>query len=52
MNSKDVILVKIYRVALVKLVKPGFVQRVVHDTLEPLAVTLRDSRPKVFAPSS
>ena len=52
MNGKDVVFVKKHRVALVKPVQPGFVQRVVHDTPEPLAVTLRDSHPKVLAPSS
>ena len=49
---QDVVFLGDHRVALVKFVQSGFVQRVVHDTAEPLAVTLSDLHPKVLALSS
>ena len=51
-NGKDVVFVEDHRIALMKLVQSGVVQRVVHDTPKPLAVTLTDSHPKVFSPAT
>ena len=51
-DGKDVIFVKDHRIAQMKFVQSGFVQRVVHDSFGERAVTLGDSHPKVLAPSS
>ena len=51
-DGKDVVFVEDYRIALMKLVQSGFVQRVVHNASEPLPITLRDLHPEVLAPSS
>ena len=52
MNTNDVVFVKGNLVALMKFVQSSLDKRVVHDTPKPLSVTLRDSHPKVLAPSS
>ena len=52
MNTNDVVFVKGNLVALMKFVQASLDKRVVHDTPKPLSVTLRDSHPKVLAPSS
>lgn len=51
-NSQDVVFVKINLIALLQFMEPSLVQRIVHDTPQPLPVTLRDLHPKVFAPAS
>jgi hypothetical protein len=52
MNGKYVIFMEKDFIALLQPVQSGFVQRVVHDTLEELPATQLHLDPEVFTPAS